>query len=150
MTITITSAAFAANDQIPREFTCDGTNISPPIAWSNVPANTKSIAILVEDPDAPKAPYTHWVVTGIPPSVTSLPAGAQLPEGAAAGKNDAERLGYTGPCPPDGRHHYHFHVYALDTLLSAPLTRRELRAAIRGHVLDEGELVAVYQKAVGR
>src|SRR5258707_143240 len=112
-TIVVTSA-FKPGEAIPGEFTCDGNETSPPLAWSNVPSETQSIAVLVEDRDAPKGTFTHWLVTGIPPTTTSLPAGAALPEGATAAKNDKGYPGYAGPCPPAGRHHYIFHVYALD------------------------------------
>src|SRR5256885_16856470 len=98
--LTITSSAFKANETIPSEYTCDGAEKSPPLAWSNVPASAKSIAILVDDPDAPKGTFTHWIVTNIPPSETSLSAAGSLPQGATAGKNAKGAAGTRGPCPP--------------------------------------------------
>lgn len=143
----VTSPAFRDNEAIPTEFSCDGRNVSPPLAWSGVPAETKSIAILVDDPDAPKKVFTHWLVTGLAPTTTSLPKGAALSSGATASNNDMGKTGWAGPCPPGGRHHYHFHVYALDTQIPKPSSRGELLAAIRGHVLAEGELVGTFQHA---
>lgn len=149
MSLNVTSNAFAANQTIPVEYTCDGSETSPPLSWSNVPKGTKSVAILVEDPDAPSGTFTHWLVTGIPPTTTALPAGA-LPAGASVATNDTGKAGYAGPCPPSGRHHYHFKVYALDTTLPKPRTKAEFLSAIKGHVLDQGELVATYQRPGGR
>jgi Raf kinase inhibitor-like YbhB/YbcL family protein len=131
---------------IPAQFTCDGKELSPPLTWSNVPAGTKSIAIVVEDPDAPKGTFTHWVVTNIPPRTTSLAAGGPLPPGAIASPNDAGVAGWTGPCPPSGRHHYTFRVLALDVTLARKLSRAQFRSAIEGHVLAQGELVATYER----
>jgi Raf kinase inhibitor-like YbhB/YbcL family protein len=143
----VSSSAFAANQPIPPEYTCDGAQKSPPLRWSNVPKGTRSIAVLVEDPDAPKGNFTHWLVTGIPPTATSLPAGGALPQGAMAAKNGKGETGYTGPCPPSGRHRYFFRVYALDTTLGrSPQNKDELMSAIDGHVLAEGQLIGTYQK----
>lgn len=150
MSLKVTSTAFSENGAIPKDHTCDGRDISPPLSWSGVPKDAKSIAVLVDDPDAPKGTFTHWLVTGIPPTTTSLPAGGALPERAVAAKNDMGRSGYAGPCPPSGRHHYHFHVYALDLPLHKAMSRTELQAAIRGHVLAEGELVGTYQRHASR
>jgi len=143
----VSSTAFAANNPIPAEFTCEGGNQSPPLAWSGMPAGTKSIAILVEDPDAPKGPYLHWLVVGIDPSITSLDKAASLPSGAMAAKNDKGNAGYVGPCPPAGKHHYYFRVYALDTKLSKPNSKIAFVTAIANHVLAQGELVGTYEKA---
>jgi Raf kinase inhibitor-like YbhB/YbcL family protein len=142
----VTSSAFTNNADIPSEYTCDGTEISPPLTWSGVPTQAKSVAILVEDPDAPKRTFTHWLVTGLTSTTTSLAAGAALPQGAVAAKSDKGKVGWTGPCPPSGRHHYIFHVYALDIALARPLTRADFLAAINGHVLGEGQLVGMYQR----
>ncbi len=146
MSIQVTSSAFQPDSEIPSEYTCDGADVSPPLAWSNVPRQAQSIAILVEDPDAPKKPFTHWLVTDLPPTTSSLPRGAALPGGAKAATNDMGRDGYAGPCPPRGRHHYHFHVYALDTKIGRQASKREFLAAIRGHVIDQGELVGTYRR----
>jgi len=144
--LTVTSSAFKANEAIPSEYTCDGAEKSPPLSWSNVPSDAKSIAILVDDPDAPKGTFTHWIVTNIPPSETSLSAAGSLPQGATAAKNDKGSAGYAGPCPPSGKHHYHFHVYALDKTIAKPASRADFMKAIDGHVLADGELVATYER----
>lgn len=140
----VTSPAFRANEDIPPEYTCDGSNTPPPIAWSQVPRETKSVALLVDDPDAPSGAFTHWLVTGISPQTTSIDK--RLPAGAVAtgtGPGDAH---YTGPCPPSGRHHYRFRVYALDKTIPKPAGRAEFVKAIQGHVLAQGELVGMYEK----
>ncbi|HMG56907.1 MAG TPA: YbhB/YbcL family Raf kinase inhibitor-like protein [Kofleriaceae bacterium] len=143
----VTSSAFGANEAIPAEYTCDGAQKSPPLAWSNVPKNTRAVAILIEDPDAPSGAFTHWLVTGIPPATTSLAAGAPLKNGAAAAKNGKGDTGYSGPCPPSGRHHYFFHVYALDTTIPSPATKEDFSSSINGHVLAEGQLIGMYAKS---
>lgn len=147
--LTVTSSAFEPNQAIPSEFTCEGTEQSPPLSWSNVPSNAKSLAVMLEDPDAPKGTFTHWLVVNIPPSESSLSAGGSLPTGAVAVKNDAGKAGYKGPCPPSGTHHYRFHVYALDTVIQKPADRAQFLREIRGHVLAQGLLVATYGKHAG-
>lgn len=142
----VTSSAFAANQAIPPKYTCDGTQTPPPLAWSGVPRNARSIAILVDDPDAPKGTFTHWLVTGIPPTTTQLASGAALPSGAVAGKNSKGEARYTGPCPPQGRHRYVFRVFALDTTIPNPQNKDDFLSAIDGHVLAEGQLIGTYQK----
>jgi Raf kinase inhibitor-like YbhB/YbcL family protein len=144
--LTVTSSAFQANGAIPSEYTCDGAGKTPPLAWSKAPAAAKSIAILVDDPDAPKGTFTHWIVTNIPPNETSLPENGALPQGAVAAKNDTGSTGYMGPCPPSGKHHYHFRVYALDTAIGKPGNRAAFLKAIDGHVLAEGDLVGTYER----
>lgn len=143
----LTSTAFKANQQIPSEYTCDGSDTAPPLAWSAVPGNTRSLALLVEDPDAPDGTFTHWLVTGIAPTTDGITPGAGLPAGAVAAKNGKGDTGYTGPCPPSGRHHYAFHVYALETTIPTPATKDDFLAAIKGHVLAEGLLVGTYEKS---
>lgn len=149
-TLKVSSSAFGANEAIPSEFTCDGAEKSPPLSWSNVPADAKSIAILVDDPDAPKGTFTHWIVTNIPPSDTSLSEAGSLPSGATAANNDKGATGYAGPCPPTGTHHYHFRVFALDTTLTLPTSRADFMREIKGHVLAQGELVGTYAKSAKR
>jgi len=144
--ITVTSDAFKANEAIPSEYTCDGAEKTPSLSWSNVPSDAKSIAILVEDPDAPKGTFTHWMVTNIPPSDTSLSTDGTLPQGAVAAKNDKGSTGWAGPCPPSGTHHYHFRVYALDKTVAQPTSRADFMKEIKGHVLAQGELIGTYQK----
>ncbi|MCR4338858.1 MAG: YbhB/YbcL family Raf kinase inhibitor-like protein [Gemmatimonadaceae bacterium] len=155
MSITVVSAAFAPNAEIPARFTCEGEDISLPLAWSGAPAKTKSFALISDDPDAPdpKAPkmtYVHWVLYDIPVSVTSLGEGASthLPAGVREGLNDWKRTGWGGPCPPIGRHRYFFKLYALDTALGdlGSPTKAALEKAMEGHILAQGELVGTYQK----
>jgi len=144
--LTVKSSAFANNGAIPTEYTCDGSETSPPLSWSKVPDGTKSIAILVDDPDAPMGTFTHWLVTGLPTSTTSLGKGAPIPADAMAQKNDKGKNAYTGPCPPSGRHRYRFHVYALDIAKPKSMTRTAFLAEINGHTLATGELVGTYQR----
>lgn len=155
-TLRVESPAFAMNGSIPPEYTADGRDIAPPLSWSTPPPGTKSLAIIVDDPDAPDpaAPqrtWVHWVVTGIPPTTTSLPAGGRLPEGAVMGTNDWGKRAWNGPSPPVGRHRYFFKVYALDIPIHAPgISKLELLAAMKGHVLARGELVGTYERPARR
>ena len=157
MTLKITSSAFQPNGSIPSLYTCEGKDISPPLAWSAAPANTKSFALIVDDPDAPdpakpQRVYVHWVVYNLPATATTLAENASkkgMPKGAVQGKNDWGKTEYGGPCPPIGRHRYFFKIYALDTELvglSSP-SKADLENAIKGHVLDTGEVIGTYQKA---
>jgi Raf kinase inhibitor-like YbhB/YbcL family protein len=145
-TLTVRSSAFEPNGAIPAVYTCDGAELSPPLSWSNVPRETKSIAILVEDPDAPGGTFTHWLVTGISPMRRGYAAGNGAPNGALVAKNDKGNVGYAGPCPPSGRHHYHFRVFALDMIPSRTQSRSEFLSAIRGRVLAQGDLVGTYAR----
>ncbi|HEX6747682.1 MAG TPA: YbhB/YbcL family Raf kinase inhibitor-like protein [Longimicrobium sp.] len=155
MTLSLTSTAFGANGSIPAVHTCDGRDLSPPLAWSAVPAEAKSLALIVDDPDAPdpaapKTTWVHWVLYNIPPSATGLEAGAsqgRLPPGTQQGRNDWKRAGYGGPCPPVGRHRYFHKLYALDTTLDLKEpTKGDLEKAMEGHILARGELVGTYQR----
>ena len=156
MAMTLTSSAFQANGSIPAVYTCEGGDRSPPLAWSGVPAGAKSLALVVDDPDAPdpKAPkmtWVHWVLYDIPPSATGLPEGASsgaLPAGTRQGRNDWKRTGYGGPCPPTGRHRYFHKLYALDTALGdlREPTKAQLEKAMQGHILERVELVGTYEK----
>ena len=156
MALSISSSAFSPQGEIPSVHTCEGKDSSPPLAWSSVPAGTKSLALVVDDPDAPdpKAPrmtWVHWVLYDVPPSAAGLPAAVapkDLPAGTREGTNDWKRTGYGGPCPPIGRHRYFFKLYALDTVLpdlGSP-TKPKLEKAMEGHVLEKAELVGTYQK----
>ena len=156
MTLTLCSPAFSHGGSIPAVCTCDGLDISPPLEWSDLPAGTKSLALVVDDPDAPdpKAPkrtWVHWVLYNIPPSVQKLEEGEtppDLPSGTRQGLNDWKHKGYGGPCPPVGRHRYVHKLYALDTMLpdlNEP-TKTELEAAMEGHVLARGELIGTYER----
>jgi len=150
----ITSTAFAGNGAIPIVHTCEGRDQAPPLAFSDVPAGAKSLALIVDDPDAPdpaapKMTWVHWVLYNLPPGAGGLPeAVRQLPAGTLEGVNDWKRTGYGGPCPPIGRHRYFHKLYALDTVLPdlGKPTKAALEKAMKGHVLQETELVGTYQK----
>jgi len=137
---------------IPKKYTCDDMNISPPLAWDAVPEKTRSIALVADDPDAPGKTWVHWVAFNIPASAKelpeNLPAQDAINGGGKQGTNDFKKLGYGGPCPPNGTHRYYFHLYALDTELNldSSVTKDQLLKAIEGHVLAEGELMGKYQK----
>jgi len=157
MPFTLTSPAFAKGDSIPIKFTCEGENISPPLAWHGVPENTRSLVLIVNDPDAPdpKAPkitWDHWVLYNLPVTSTQLPEGVttdNLPAGTEEGLNSWGTAGYGGPCPPVGRHRYFHKLYALDTEfnnLENP-TRSQLEEKMKGHIIAETELVVTYQKS---
>jgi Raf kinase inhibitor-like YbhB/YbcL family protein len=156
MTIKVTSPAFQADESIPSKYTCEGQDISPPLAWSGAPAATKSFALIVDDPDAPdpakpQRVYVHWVVYDIPASATRLPENAAksgMPSGAMQGTNDWGKQTYGGPCPPIGRHRYFFKLYALDAQLKGLKnpTKAQLEKAMRGHALDNTQLMGTYEK----
>lgn len=146
--IDVTSPAFRQDEVIPSRYTCDGYGVSPPLAWTNVPDDARSVAILVDDPDSAGRPFLHWLVTDLAPTLRRLDEGSALPRDASVAESDAGTASYYGPCPSSGRHHYRFHVYALDTLLGRrPENRDDFLRAIAGHVLDEGELVGCYERA---
>jgi len=155
MALKITSTAFADGAAIPAKYTCEGEDLSPPLAWTGVPDGAKSLVLIVDDPDAPdpKAPrmtYVHWVLYDLPPDSTGLAEAIKsLPAGAKSGLNDWKRTGYGGPCPPIGRHRYFFKLYALDTKLSGLATPKKTNvvAAMDGHVLAQAQIVGTYQKA---
>jgi hypothetical protein len=155
--LTLESPAFAHHGEIPRKHTCQGQDLSVPLAWSGAPPGTKSYALIIDDPDAPdpaapRLTWVHWVLYNIPATATALPEGvtaAQLPPGTLEGTNDWKRTGYGGPCPPIGRHRYFHKLYALDTVLPdlGRLNKPRLEKAMRGHILAQTELVGSYQKA---
>lgn len=145
------SAAFSANGLIPPEYTCDGKNISPPLAWAEIPAGTQSLALIVDDPDAPRGTFVHWVVYNLPATLTGLPAHVTTQtdlSGGLQGKNDFPSLGYGGPCPPSGTHRYFFKLYALDQTLPLPAgaNKAQVLAAAAGHILASTELLGRYQR----
>ncbi|MHB1415682.1 MAG: YbhB/YbcL family Raf kinase inhibitor-like protein [Chloroflexota bacterium] len=153
MAIELSSPAFANSSPIPRKYTCEGENISPPLAWKNLPEGTRSIALIVEDPDAPSGIRTHWVVFDLPASATGLPEGtlpaATTPQGGRQGINTNKHTGYSGPCPPaGGPHRYFFRISALDCdlTLEPGSTKEAVLSAMRGHILAEGELMGTYKK----
>jgi len=155
MAFKLTSSAFTHQDEIPSRYTCDGEDISPPLAWSGVPSGARSLVLIMDDPDAPdpaapKMTWVHWLVYNIPPDSTGLPEDADktgLPRPALEGTNNFGRTRYGGPCPPIGRHRYFLKLYALDTVLpdlGAP-DKDELLDAMQGHVLEETRLMGTYQ-----
>jgi Raf kinase inhibitor-like YbhB/YbcL family protein len=142
-TLTIKSSAFANNDFIPSKYTCDGSNINPELTIKDIPPDAKSLALVIDDPDAPKGTFDHWVMWNIPVKEKieeNTSPGAQ-------GKNGKGENRYTGPCPPSGTHHYHFKVYALDTKFDLPVStdKQALLKAMEGHILASGELIGVYK-----
>jgi Raf kinase inhibitor-like YbhB/YbcL family protein len=152
MTITITSSAFTNDGMIPKEHTCDGSNISPPLSWSGVPEGIKSLALICDDPDAPVGTWVHWVLFNIPPTANELPRNIPpdktLDNGARHGTNDFRKYGYGGPCPPSGTHRYYFKMYALDIEFAQNhgITKAELLKAMEGHILAEGHLMGTYKR----
>ena len=161
MSIKITSSAFADGQRIPKKYTGEGQDVSPPLAWSDLPKGTQELALICDDPDAPTdEPWVHWVIYKIPATLTGLPEGVaraprlKTPAGALQGLNSwpkgQDNLGYRGPMPPPGHglHHYHFKLYALDAKLAAEpgVDKKTLLRKIEEHVLAEGELVGVYQR----
>ncbi len=149
----ITSTAFKEGESIPSRFTCDDRNVSPPLSWSGVPSGTKSLVLIVDDPDAPVGTWVHWVVYALPPDTTQLaedmPKGQYLPGGSRQGLNDFRHLGYGGPCPPPGKpHRYFFKLYALDTTpdLKPGVAKKEVEKAMEKHILAQGQLMGIYTR----
>jgi Raf kinase inhibitor-like YbhB/YbcL family protein len=147
------STAFQPMGQIPQKYTCEGEDISPALAWSDVPQQAQSLALIVDDPDAPdpaapKMTWVHWVLFDLPPTTANLAEGARLPAGAGEGVNDFKQAGYRGPCPPVGKHRYVFKLYALDKKLGLQRpTKAQLEQAMQGHILGKTELIGTYQKS---
>ena|SRR5437762_9107992 len=153
MAFELTSSAFKHNTAIPKDYSCDGSDISVPLAWKDVPEGAKSFALIADDPDAPSGTWVHWVFYDLPANVRELSAGIgheeSLPNGAKQGKNDFGKIGYGGPCPPSGpAHRYHFKLYALDGTsgLKSKATKQQLLDAIKGHVLAEAQLIGTYKR----
>jgi Raf kinase inhibitor-like YbhB/YbcL family protein len=152
MTLQIASSAFAEGEMIPVPNTCDGPDVSPDLGWTGAPADTKTLALICDDPDAPVGTWVHWVLFNIPAGETGLPAEVApdpvLGNGATHGTNDFGRLGYGGPCPPGGTHRYFFKLYALDTALGleSGATKAQVEAAMQGHVLAEAQLMGRYKR----
>ena len=151
----ISSSSFTAQGSIPAKYTCEGSDTSPPLAWSGLPATAKSLALIVDDPDAPdpKAPkmtWVHWVLYNLPAQAPGIAEGGSraLPPATKEGLNDWKRTGYGGPCPPIGRHRYFFKLYALDTVLPdlGKPSKADLLKAMEGHVVGNAELIGTYQK----
>ncbi|HLP89222.1 MAG TPA: YbhB/YbcL family Raf kinase inhibitor-like protein [Nostocaceae cyanobacterium] len=148
----LVSSAFENNRLIPPKYTCDGADISPPLSWEDVPEQTQSLALIVDDPDAPIKIFVHWLVYDLPPTSRQLPEQISqektIKNGGVQGKNDFNKLGYGGPCPPSGTHRYIFQIYALDKKLNLPpgASKAQLIAAMDGHILAKGELIGRYQR----
>lgn len=156
-TLSLTSPAFQPGQRIPTDYTQDGRNVSPPLAWGDLPPGTESLALICEDPDAPRGMYSHWVAFNLPADVRGLPEGVPdqptLPDGTVQGVNDGGKPGYTGPAPPPGKpHRYFFHLFALGTRLHLPagVTREQLMVALQeARVLGKGELIGTYGRSAG-
>lgn len=152
MEFTILSDAFKDGGLIPKKYTCDGPDVSPPLTWKGEPAGVKSFALIVDDPDAPMGTWVHWVIFNIPSSVKGLKEGIphdeRLPDGTMQGKNDFNKIGYGGPCPPGGTHRYFFKLYAVDTVLSISggVTKDKLLSALNGHIMAETRLIGRYSR----
>jgi Raf kinase inhibitor-like YbhB/YbcL family protein len=148
--VKLTSAAFAEGGTIPAQYTCDGSDVSPPLVWSGAPAGTKAFALIADDPDAPAGTWVHWVLYNVPGSAAQLPEGVAGPGGAAQGRNDFRKTGYGGPCPPPGTpHRYFFKLYALDAplALKAGATKPEIERAMQGHTLAQAQLMGTYGRS---
>jgi Raf kinase inhibitor-like YbhB/YbcL family protein len=148
MSLQLTTSAFPAEGTIPKKFTCDGPDVSPPLAWSGAPPGTQSFALIMDDPDAPVGTWVHWVLYDLPANAKELAEGVakqeQLSNGARQGRNDFRKIGYGGPCPPPGKpHRYFFKLYALDKKLDlkAGASKAEAESAMKGHILAQGELM---------
>jgi Raf kinase inhibitor-like YbhB/YbcL family protein len=156
MSLTLTSTAFQHDGEIPPKYTCEGDDVSPALSWVEVPAGAASLALVMDDPDAPdpKAPkmtWVHWVLYNIPASATGLEEGISpqnLPSGTLEGLNDWKRTGWGGPCPPQGRHRYSFRLYALDVVLPDlhKPTKSKVESSMEGHILAQAELIGAYEK----
>jgi hypothetical protein len=152
-TINITSSAFSDEGTIPKKYTCDGQDVSPPLTWSGAPAWAQSFALIADDPDAPVGTWVHWVLYDLPANTNELAENVakqrQLPNGARQGCNDFRKVGYGGPCPPPGKpHRYYFKLYALDKKLDLKLgaTKAEVESAMQGHILARGELMGRFAR----
>jgi hypothetical protein len=152
--LAVTSKSFEPDGNIPQKYTCDGEDISPDLSWEGTPDGTGTYALIVDDPDAPGRTFTHWVVYNIPDTVAGFEEGMSafeiLKTGASQGKNDFGQVGYGGPCPPPGKaHHYHFRLYAIDGIIDIPsgLAKNTVLSAMKGHVIDETEIVGLYKRA---
>lgn len=146
-TLKLSSSAFKHNYSIPSKYTCDGADVNPPLVIENAPLNTKSLALIVDDPDAPAGNWVHWVVWNIDPTTNEIKENT-VPSGALQGINDFRRHDYRGPCPPSGTHHYFFKLYALDMVLNLgqKANKAELERAMKGHIITQGELIGLYRR----
>lgn len=153
MGIKITSSAFTDSGMIPSKYTCDGINVSPPLAWQTEANGIKSFVLICDDPDAPAGDWVHWIIYDLPAASREIKedcnANRNLPDGALMGVNDFHKISYGGPCPPSGTHKYHFKIYALDKILhlNAGATKRTILEAMRGHIVDQGLMVGKYKRS---
>ncbi len=146
MSMQIQSSAFANGEKIPQKYTCDGENVSPPLAWSGTPQDTRSLVLIVDDPDAPSGTFVHWLSYEIPAETTQIPEGGQA---GIQGQNSFRKEGYGGPCPPKGpAHRYFFKIFALDSHLDlkSGATMKEVESAMRAHVLAQGQMIGLYSR----
>jgi Raf kinase inhibitor-like YbhB/YbcL family protein len=152
MSIKVTSIAFKDGEMIPKQYTCDGANVSPPLSWSGLPTSAKALALICDDPDAPGRTWVHWVVYDLPASANSLPENVtkeeKLTGGGKQGTTDFKKIGYGGPCPPSGTHRYYFKLFALDaeTSLNPGATKDQLLKAMEGHIVAQGQLMGRYKR----
>ena len=153
MALSLTSTAFQEGERIPANYTCEGKDISPQLEWNGVPEESKSLALIMDDPDAPGGVFTHWAIFNLPPDSHGLPeaisSASQLSSGALQGRNDFSKIGYGGPCPPPGHpHRYRFNLYALDRYLNlgAGVSKKQLLEAMQGHILEQARLTGTYQR----
>ena len=147
----IFSSSFNDGDMIPSKYTCDGDNISPPLSWTGVPNEAKSLTLIVDDPDAPSGVWVHWVIYKIPPAVLELKENVSknkvLDNGSIQGKNDFNDIGYGGPCPPGGKHRYFFKLYALDNIIEdSGLTKADLIKAMETHIIARAQIIGTYKR----
>jgi Raf kinase inhibitor-like YbhB/YbcL family protein len=146
--VQIQSDSFENNKMMPAKFTCDSSNISPGLSFSGIPDGSKSLVLIMDDPDAPGGTWIHWTVWNIDPSVTKIPENS-VPGGSVEGKTDFGKPGYGGPCPPSGTHRYFFKLYALDTVLDldASAAANDIEKAMKGHTIDSAELIGLYKRS---
>ncbi|MBC7119287.1 MAG: YbhB/YbcL family Raf kinase inhibitor-like protein [Methanobacteriaceae archaeon] len=148
----IRSTAFNDGERIPKKYTCDGEDISPPLIWEDIPEGTVTLALISDDPDAPSKTWTHWLIFNIPPELNGLPESVEkvgeLENGIMQGFNDFGRIGYGGPCPPFGVHRYFFKLYALDTSLDLEpgTSKEELLEAMEGHIIEKTQMIGLYSR----
>ena len=152
MEIKVTSSAFKEGEMIPKKYTCDGNDSSVPLSWTGLPAGTKTISLISDDPDAPMGTWVHWVLFNLPAETKevteNMPNDKMLANGAMQGINSSREIGYGGPCPPSGTHRYYFKIYALDKALDleSGITKKDLLSAMEGHILAQGQLMGRYKR----
>ena len=148
MSLLLESPSFIHNASIPKQYTCNGENISPALKWSGAPAGTQSYVLIVDDPDAPMGTWVHWLLFNVPATLNHLDEATQTPASAISGKNSWDQQGYGGPCPPSGTHRYFFKLYALDSKLTvnSSVNKQDILNAMQNHILDSSELIGLYKQ----